>query len=184
MLVFNETEKFRKLLLQFKKEMSLIELTLADFYSLSDSVTEADINSKSVFGVKDSFILTSAMSHRLDKYCPIKNQNLLYKDVLRVKDEFAPPFTQNNLNTYYIDIYLSKDKVYIYELDNFARVLSSHVILGNDIENITDLKDYITIKAKKTSHGNQSCCFNITKHNQDVKKVITLENALNQYLKS
>ena len=172
MIVFNETDKFQKLLAEFKESPSLIELTLTDFHSLPNSIIESDINHNYVYGVKDSVILTNAMVHRLDKYCPIPQKKLLYKNTFKAKDQNAPPRSQDLSNLCYLQVYLSKDKLFIYELDNYARVLNSHIILVNDIKGLIDSKNYLIIESI-TSHSSEVNSFSILKSDTN-KKTLTI----------
>ncbi|WP_297437165.1 hypothetical protein [uncultured Clostridium sp.] len=173
MLVFNETDKFKKLLAEFKEVPSLIELTLTDFHSLSNSIIESDKNFNYVYGIKDSCILLGAMAHRLDTYCPIPLKKRLYKNTFKSKGFNPPPQIQNLNDSYYIQVYLSKEKLYIYELDNCARVLNAHIILINKIKRIIDSKDYLTIESI-TAHSTGFISFNIVKSDTNTKTLDTL----------
>ena len=182
MLVFNETDKFKKLLAEFKEVPSLIELTLTDFHSLSNSIIESDKNFNYVYGIKDSSILLGAMAHRLDKYCPIPIKKRLYKNTFKSKGFNPPPHIQGLNDSYYIQIYLSKEKLYIYELDNYARVLNAHIILINKIKRIIDSKDYLTIDSI-TTHSTGVNLFNIVKSDTNTETLATLLECLDKHSK-
>lgn len=165
MLFQTEKDKFESILNEYNHTPSLITLTLGDLYTLPDSVINADINSQEVYGVKNSKILTSAVVHRLNSYCPAIN-DVIFQNLFIAHLDTTPPNVLTKGGAFYFQTYLSDDTIFIYELDNFARVINSHVIPLNNIISISDIKNHIVIHAK-TSHSKTASNFYFVKKDEN-----------------
>ena len=165
MLFETARNKFENLLEEYNASASLITLTHADLHSLPDSVLDSEVNKSIVYGIKDSKILTSATTHRLNSYCPITKEQIIYENLFLAHLDNTPPNALTMGGAFYFQTYLSKDTLYIYELDNFARVINSHVIPLNNISSISDIRNHIVIHAK-TSHAKTAADFYFVKSNE------------------
>ena len=177
MLFETARNKFENLLKEYNTSDSLITLTHADLHSLPDSVLDSEVNKHAIYGVKDSKILTSATTHRLNSYCPATEENVIYQNLFLAHLDNTPPNALTMGGAFYFQTYLSKDTLYIYELDNFARVINSHVIPLNNISSISNIRNHIVIHAK-TSHAKTAANFYFVKLDE---KDQLLFNILNEH---
>ncbi|WP_297520327.1 hypothetical protein [uncultured Clostridium sp.] len=173
MLFETAKDKFENLLMEYNLSPSLITLTSADLNTLPDSILDSEVNSRYVYGIKDSKILTSAIIHRLNTYCPLLKKDIIYKNLFYAHLDNMPPNTLKLGRAFYFQTYLSKNTIYIYELDNFARVIDSHVIPLNNIISISDIKNHIVIQAK-TSHSKVASDFYFVKTEENDKKLFNI----------
>lgn len=165
MLFQTEKDKFESMLKEYNSAPSLITLTISDLYTLPDSVINAEINNQEIYGIKNSKILTSAVVHRLNLYCPAIN-DVIYQNLFIAHLDTTPPNVLTKGGAFYFQTYLSDNTIFIYELDNFARVINSHVIPLNNIISISDIKNHIVIHAK-TSHSKTASNFYFVKMNDN-----------------
>ncbi|MGL4654542.1 MAG: hypothetical protein ACRCWM_01455 [Sarcina sp.] len=165
MLFQTEKDKFETILNKYNNSPSLITLKLSDLYTLSDSIINDEINAQEVYGVKNSKLLTSAVVHRLNSYCPSIDK-VIYQNLFIAHLETTPPNVLTASGAFYFQTYLSNDTIFIYELDNYARVINSHIIPLNNILSISNLKSHIVIHAK-TSHSKTASNFYFVKINDD-----------------
>ncbi|MGL4452804.1 MAG: hypothetical protein ACRCTZ_16680 [Sarcina sp.] len=165
MLFQTEKDKFESLINEYNSIPSLISLTISDLYTLPNSIINDNINFQKIYGVKNSKILTSAVIHGLNSYCPAIN-NIVYQNLFIAHLDTTPPNVLTKGGAFYFQTYLSDDTIFIYELDNFARVINSHVIPLNNIISISDIKNHIVLHAK-TSHSKTASNFYFVKINND-----------------
>lgn len=141
----HKKDRFEKILKQFKKSPSMVNLTLDDLESLPNKIKNSPVNNIYSYGIKNTRILLVAVGNKLDQMCPIKDESLLYKDIFFAQSHNKAPDYCTMGGTFYFRVYLSKSVIYIYEMDNFARVNNLNVINIDRIKSISNMKTHIIL---------------------------------------
>lgn len=169
----HKKDKFEKILHQFKKSPSMVELTLEDLESLPDKIKNSPVNKIYSYGIKNTKILLVAVANKLDEMCPIKGDRLLLvEDFFAHSHNKAPDYCTMG-GTFYFRVYVSKLHIYIYEMDNFARVQNLNIIQIDNIKSISSTKTHI-ILVEDSKDSNIGKSFLFVKKSQEQNKLYDL----------
>lgn len=145
-MILSEKNQFEKLIKEFNKNNSMIKLSTSDLNELPEEIINHSINSKFVYGIKNSKILTYLIVNKLDEYCSINKKDLIYNNLFFAHVKNAIPTIWGMQDPFYYQIYMTREKIYIYGLDNYARVTSENKFLLNELSLINLGEKYLTIK--------------------------------------
>ena len=144
--MFKHKVNFEKILKEFNKTHSLVPISLEDIKSLPDEVLNSDVNRNYVYGIQNSAIYLAAIDKNLDNYCPLKENDLICKSLFFGHSHNKPVDYTTIGSTFYFKTYFSKDMLYVYELDYYARVLSVDIIKTSDILSIGNIDTHMLLK--------------------------------------
>lgn len=131
-------DKFEKLIEFYKKTPSLVNLDVEDLKSLPEEVLESPLNNEYTYGYKDMRIMISAISNKLDEYCPLKADDIEYKGIFFAHQSNKAVDYDTMLGTFYFRVYFGNDTFYVYELDEFVRLINTRTFKVSEIIGISD----------------------------------------------
>ncbi|MGL4106900.1 hypothetical protein [Clostridium sp. LP20] len=173
---------------------SNLSKTLKEYNKLPSSIQlsiDDDTEIKFENEMKDSEVIRKLVLDELDKDCPLNKDDIIYDTIFLAGKDMAANYSSfywSAGGTYYYKLYVSKNEIIIYSLDNFYRVISSKRISisqldfvgisNKDIDGLKLTQENLIMKVKADTNAQSSVYYFIPEKNSTNDELLKFNNLL------
>ena len=162
-------DKFENLINYYKKTPSLVNLEVEDLKTLPEEVLNSPLNNQYTYGYKDMRTMICAISNKLDDYCPLYKNEVKFKGIFFAHSHNKPVDYTTMFGSFYFRVYFGNDTLYVYELDQFVRVINSHIFKIADISGIANTTKHLILKYSSSNTTRDNTFLFVKQSENDTK---------------